>query len=67
MEQTLPIAEFHQRFYPAFCITIHASQGKTIREKYTVWGWNETRMTTRAKYVALSRGVSADKVQIWCS
>ena len=53
---TLDHDEFGKSFYPAYCITVHKSQGITIEEDYTIYDWD--RMDNRLKYVALSRAVS---------
>jgi hypothetical protein len=57
-------AEFHKTFYLGFCITVHASQGATINENYTIYDWNHISMCERAKYVSLSRSSSIKKIQI---
>ncbi|KAL1524524.1 hypothetical protein AB1Y20_019417 [Prymnesium parvum] len=55
----VPLERFHDMFRIAYCITVHQSQGQTIRERYTIFDWylpflkDEER--ARAKYVALSR------------
>jgi hypothetical protein len=58
----IPTKDFHQYFYLGFCLTIHASQGETFTEKYTIHDWY--RLCDRAKYVALSRGSSIHNIQI---
>ncbi|KAL1499437.1 hypothetical protein AB1Y20_011642 [Prymnesium parvum] len=64
----VPLERFHDMFRIAYCITVHQSQGQTIRERYTIFDWylpflkDEER--ARAKYVALSRGTRKDHVQI---
>jgi hypothetical protein len=60
----LPTEELQVRFRPGYCITVHMSQGKTFRERYTIHDWNFKYMKGRGRYVALSRGTSADLVQI---
>jgi DNA replication protein DnaC len=59
-----PLTDFSQHFYPAFCITVHASQGCTINEPYTIYDWNSQFMDDRAKYVALSRATDISHIQI---
>ncbi|KAL1520766.1 hypothetical protein AB1Y20_022332 [Prymnesium parvum] len=63
-----PMTKFHELFRVAYCITVHQSQGQTIREKYTIYDWNlkflRDEERARAKYVALSRGTRKDHVQI---
>jgi hypothetical protein len=55
---------FHKYFYLGFCITIHASQGATFKEKYTIYDWNFTHFCKKAKYVAMSRGTNTSNIQI---
>ena len=61
---TFPLDTFARYFYPAFCITVHASQGCTINEPYTIYDWYFPHMDDRAKYVALSRATDIDHIQI---
>ena len=56
----LPYDELLYRFRCGYCITVHNSQGKTIREPYTIHDWAHPRMSEKAKYVALSRGTVAE-------
>lgn len=58
------LSEFHKFFYLGFCITIHASQGETFTEKYTIHDWKFPRFCEKAKYVALSRGTNINNIQI---
>ena len=51
-------------FYLNYCTTIHKVQGTTIKEKFTIWDWNHHRMSKKAKYTALSRGVCIDNISI---
>jgi hypothetical protein len=55
---------FHKFFYLGFCITIHASQGATIKVPYTIYDWNHQCMCKRGKYVSLSRGTEINNIQI---
>jgi len=55
-------SDFAVSFYPAYCITVHKSQGITIEEDYTIYDWD--RMDDRLKYVALSRAVSHKNINI---
>ena len=57
-------SDLQGRFRPGYCITVHMSQGKTFRERYTIHDWYSDRMHGRGRYVALSRGKSRDLVQI---
>lgn len=59
-----PFATFAKYFYMAFCVTVYASQGCTIAEKYTVHDWNFIYMCARAKYVALSRATDISLIQL---
>ena len=61
---TIKTSDFHRFFYLGFCITIHASQGETFTEKYTIHDWNFSRFCKKAKYVALSRGTNINNIQI---
>jgi len=56
--------DFHKYFYLGFCITIHASQGETFDEPYTIYDWNFYHFCDKAKYVALSRGTNIKNIQI---
>lgn len=57
-------SEFHKYFYIGFCITIHASQGETFYEPYTIYDWGFSYFSNKAKYVALSRATSIENIQI---
>ena len=60
----MPFGELQGRFRPGYCITVHMSQGKTFRERFTIHDWFSERMEGRGRYVALSRGKTTDLVQI---
>jgi len=60
----LPLELFPRIFRPAFCITIHASQGATFNFPYTIYEWEHERMSTRAKYVAITRGTTTAHINI---
>ena len=60
----MPDDRFHDCMYLGFCMTIHKAQGKTFVEPYTIYDWDHDFCTSRAKYVALSRGKRSDQVQI---
>jgi ATP-dependent exoDNAse (exonuclease V) alpha subunit len=49
-------------FYPAFCITVHKSQGQTYNQPYMIHEWD--KFTDRMKYVALSRSTNIDNILI---
>lgn len=59
----LELKDFNKYFYLAYCITVHASQGETFKEPYTIYDWS--RMSKKGKYVALSRGTEKDNIQIY--
>ena len=56
---------FHKNFYLGFCITIHASQGETFKDKYTIYDWKFNKFRDKAKYVALSRATNISNIQIY--
>jgi hypothetical protein len=61
-EQVVKTNEFQKIFYPAYCITSHASQGCTYDFKYTIHQWN--RMDDTTKYVSLSRSTKQEYVNL---
>ena len=63
-ELTFQASEFKFNFYPAFCITVHVSQGCSFNEPYTIWDWSFKAMDKSAKYVALSRATKYENIQI---
>jgi hypothetical protein len=56
--------DFHKFCYLGFCITIHASQGATYSEPYTIHDWRHPRFCEKARYVAMSRGTNIANIQI---
>ena len=52
----VPVNKFNRIFQPAFCITTHRSQGATFNQPYTIYEYRQ--MTSKLKYVALSRSSS---------
>jgi hypothetical protein len=54
--------DFHKFYYLGFCLTIHASQGESFSDRYTIHDWN--MLEPRAKYVAMSRGTNVRNIQI---
>ena len=58
------IKAFKFMFYPAYCITIHVSQGCTFNEPFTIYDWSHPCMDSSAKYVALSRSTSIHYINI---
>ena len=63
-EVIVDINKFHKYFYLGFCITIHASQGETFTQPYTIYDWGFKHFCNKAKYVALSRATSIKNIQI---
>ena len=61
---TISSKQFSSMFYPAFCITVHVSQGCTFDQPYTIYDWDFEHMDETAKYVALSRATSINNIQI---
>ena len=59
---TVHTKDFHKFFYLGFCLTIHASQGETFKDKYTIHDWY--MLCEKSKYVALSRGTNISNIQI---
>ena len=54
-------AEFLTKiFYPAYCLTVHRSQGTTFEGSYTIFEWEH--MHKRLKYVALSRATKKSNI-----
>ena len=58
----IPFEDFQKLFRPAYCITIHCSQGKTFDKPYSIHEWS--RLDGRLKYVALSRSTSKENVNV---
>ena len=56
------IDKFQEYFYPAYCITIHKSQGQTYDFPYTIHEWN--RLNKKLKYVALTRATDIKLINI---
>ena len=54
--------QFKNTFYAAYCITIHSSQGATFDFPYTIHEWH--RLSTKLKYVALTRSTCMEHVNI---
>lgn len=61
-EQTMKASEFSKMFLVAFCITLHASQGQTYNEPYTIWDWSILDDTS--KYVGLTRSTDIKNITI---
>jgi len=58
----IPLTKFNWYFYPAYCITIHKSQGSTYKTPYAIYEWE--KLGARLRYVALSRASNKDLVNI---
>jgi len=61
-DMKITVQDFNKYFYLAYCITVHASQGETFNQPYTIYDWK--RMCKRGKYVALSRATKLENIQI---
>ena len=61
-ELKLSVKEFGEMMYPAYCITIHCSQGQSYDDSYTIHEW--WRLTDKLKYVALTRATNKDLINI---
>ena len=61
-ELKLSVKEFGEMMYPAYCITIHCSQGQSYDESYTIHEW--WRLTDKLKYVALTRSTQKQLINI---
>ena len=62
-ELTIDNKEINKIFYPAYAITIHASQGCTIKEPYTIHQFSY--LDKHLRYVALSRANLYDNIHIF--
>ena len=56
--------DFQNRCWPGFCITAHAAQGKTLRERFTIYDWDHPRADETFRYVCMSRATCCANVQI---
>jgi len=56
----VPLADFHRRFLPNYCTTVHKAQGETITVPFTIWNW--ARMEPRLQYTALTRAKVASQI-----
>ena len=57
---SIPTKLFTIYFNPAFCVTVHSSQGMTIKYNYTIHEFN--KFDSRLKYVAISRAQSVNQL-----
>ena len=55
---------FHRIFRPAFCLTVHQSQGDTFEEPFTIYEWNHWCMRGAGRYVAFTRAQDMSHMQI---
>ena len=58
----IKFGDFQRLFRPAYCITIHCSQGKTFDNPYAIHEWS--KLDPRLKYVALSRSTSKENINV---
>jgi ATP-dependent exoDNAse (exonuclease V) alpha subunit len=61
-KMTIKASEFQNLFYVAYCITIHQSQGQTIKIPYNIWDWE--KLDKRLKYVAIGRAQHKNQINI---
>jgi ATP-dependent exoDNAse (exonuclease V) alpha subunit len=61
-KMTIPMNKFQKLFYPAYCITIHRSQGATFNFPYTIHEFN--RLGKKLRYVALTRSTNMNFINI---
>jgi hypothetical protein len=61
-EKVIPLKDIPKYFHPAYCLTVHRSQGSTFNQNFTIFEWN--RMDTRLKYTALTRATKKEYVNI---
>jgi hypothetical protein len=59
---TIGIEDFQKFFFVSYAITIHKSQGDTIKKSFTIHEWD--KLDSRLKYVALSRATTCDNINI---
>jgi ATP-dependent exoDNAse (exonuclease V) alpha subunit len=53
---------FQELFHPAFCITVHKSQGTTFNHPHTIHEWS--KLDSRLKYVALTRSTKLEDLNV---
>jgi hypothetical protein len=58
----VPDERFHKLFVNAFCITLHKSQGQTIKAPYCIHEFE--KYTRRMKFVAVSRATILENINI---
>lgn len=54
--------DFKRLFNLAFCVTIHKSQGLSLKERYVIYEWN--RLNKKLAYVAISRATDKNNIHI---
>jgi 5-methylcytosine-specific restriction endonuclease McrA/ABC-type dipeptide/oligopeptide/nickel transport system ATPase subunit len=60
--KTIPLNDIPKYFHPAYCLTVHRSQGSTFNQNFTIFEW--AKMTTRLRYTALTRATKKEFVNI---
>jgi len=58
----IPLDDVNKLFYPAYCVTVHRSQGVTINKPYTIHEWS--KFNWKLKYVSLTRATSIHNINI---
>jgi ATP-dependent exoDNAse (exonuclease V) alpha subunit len=58
----ISIDDFQKFFFVSYAVTIHKSQGDTIKKPFTIHEWE--RLDKRLKYVALSRATTCEHINI---
>ena len=56
----IDIDDFGSLFYPAYCLTIHKSQGCTFDKPYSIYEWDV--LDEKLKYVAMSRATKKENI-----
>jgi len=57
---SIPIKLFTIYFNPAYCVTVHSSQGMTIKSNYTIHEFS--KFDSRLKYVSISRAQNVNQL-----
>ena len=58
----IPVEKFQYLFNPAYCITVHKSQGQTYNHEYTIHEFS--KYDDKLKYVSLSRATDINNINI---
>ena len=61
-EITIQKDDFQKLFRVGYSFTVHSCQGMSIETPYTIWEWE--RLNKKLKYVALSRAVRKEHINI---